>query len=121
MTTTRLSLVRGDTAVYDFTVLIDGVAADLTGASIFFTVKAKITDPDASKKFQKTLGSGITCASPATGVFRLTISPSDTSGLNPNIIYVWDVQIKLSSGSIVTPDGLMGDLALVADVYNAVT
>jgi len=121
MTTNRIGFIRGDTATFDFAVFIDGVAANLTGASIFFTVKTSYAVADGAKTFQKTIGAGITVLNAAQGTFRLKIDPADTAALSVSSPYVWDVQLKLADNSIITPDGLSGVFALAPDVYNAIT
>lgn len=121
MTTNRIGFMRGDTAVFSFAVTVDGAIADLTGAAIFLTIKAKYSDADSAKILQKTIGAGITVISAALGTFSVKFDPPDTNTLSVITTYVWDVQLKLADNSIITPDGLSGIFALSPDVYNAIT
>jgi len=80
---------------------------DLTGASITFTVKSKMSDPDTQAVFQKkntAAGGGdseIKVLDPAGGSAEVYIVPADTDTTNPGN-YMWDVQITLANGKTYT-------------------
>lgn len=121
--TTRLSLMRGDTAKFDITIVDSTTsdALDLTGAlGAWFTVKTSRRAPDSSKLIQKTIGDGITLTAAASGQLRLTVSATDMAALSPARLYAWDLQVQTSSGDIITADYLTGTLAVEGDVTRAV-
>ena len=75
----------------------DDVAVDLTGGTLFFTVKDKISDTDANAKLQKTI---TTHTDPTAGESKISLSSSDTADLAGN--YIYGIKLKLSSGEIYT-------------------
>ena len=96
-----ISMFKGDTKTIEVTAKNqDGIAVDITGASIKFTVKTNATDTDAQAKFQKTTTLGITITDATNGKFEIAISPSDTSGLSAGE-FVFDIQLNIS-GAIFT-------------------
>lgn len=114
-----LTVIRGDTAVYRCTVTIDGVPADLTGHSIFFTLKPSLTTTDANKTFQKSIGSGVTVTNAAAGEFEVKLLAADLKPLTPGKTYYWDIQIIQPDGSVNTP--LIGNFFVSPDVNNAIS
>ncbi len=116
---TRLTITRGDTKRFDLTVTdeLTGAAIDLTGATMWFTVKRSRSEPDSVKQFQKTTSDGITIASGSSGTATLIIAPADSASMDPARLYVWDLQIKSSTGAIYTVDS--GPLAVLGDVTRA--
>ena len=93
-----LSVTRRDDKVFTFYFYDeDGNAVDLTGATLFTTVKQNKEDLDASAKISTTLA----VVAPATaGKATWTLVPADTQYLAG--IYFWDVQMKTAAGKIVT-------------------
>ena len=96
-------LFRGDTIVIEFAVNQGGVPTNLTGYSIWFTMKTNITNTDSnSSTIQKTLTNGITILDAAAGTLKVVIAPNDTATINAETTYVCDLQIKSSGGDIST-------------------
>jgi hypothetical protein len=92
---------RGDTNVYDMAAKkFDATVLPLTGASIWFTVKADASDADPGI-VQKTVGAGITVTDALLGTFQVVLSPGDTSAVTPGR-YHWDCQVKEASGRVTT-------------------
>lgn len=92
-----LSVVRRDDRIYTLYLYdSDGDALDLTGCTLYSTVKQNQDDLDAVAKISKTL----TVSSPATGIATLTFLPADTQYLLG--IYYWDVQMVNASGYTTT-------------------
>lgn len=82
----------------------NGLAGDLTGASVFFTVKKTEFDndmTDASAVLAKTI---TTHSDPTNGVSVINIDPSDTLDLDPNIDYRYDIKVKIATGEIYKLD-----------------
>lgn len=92
-------LPRGDTRAIDFTAYkTDASLVDLTGYSLRLVAKWTPTDSDGAALITKTLGSGITCAFPTSGVLTVTFNPGDTSSLpGHRLLLYYDLQITLAS------------------------
>jgi hypothetical protein len=113
-----LEIMRGDTRTLNVAVVdATGLAQNLTGWSLWFTAKAQTTDADPGV-FQKTIGSGITVASPTTGTAVVTLAPADTSGLTGDATLFTDLQGKDGSAAIVTLAS--GTLTVRADATRAI-
>lgn len=84
-----------------------GAAVNLTGCTLFTTVKQNRDDLDASAKISTTL----TISAPATaGIATWALVPADTQYLKGQ--YYWDVQLKNAAGKITT---LINDILNVID------
>lgn len=93
---TKITIVRGDDRTLSLTFTdSDGVAINLTGSTIFFTVKERLTDADASAVISKTITSH---TSPTLGKTNVVLTDSDTD-IDAGIYY-YDFQIKDSGGLI---------------------
>lgn len=105
----NLNMKRGDTLSFTLTVTQSGAAYNLTGASIRMTAKWAYGDADNAAVFTRTIGSGITVASPATGIATVALTAANTSSLPANPVQlVYDIQVTDSSGNIFTVvDGLL--------------
>lgn len=100
---------RGDTAKFTGTAKrTDKTIADLTGATVRFTAKRKLTDADGDAVIAKTA----TVLDAEAGVFRVTIDPGDTSSLSACTLS-YDVQITEADGTVTTTQ--KGTLAIVLD------
>ena len=110
------SMVRGDTKYINIPVTQpNGTAYNLTGCSLWFTVKRHVGDVDALAVFQLTIGSGIAILSAAGGTAQVTITPALTASLvgNPDRL-VYDVQLKSSTNEVFTIE--QGTLTVKAGV-----
>jgi hypothetical protein len=61
-----------------------GAAVNITGWLIDFKISATNSGP---RIFTKSVGSGITLTTPASGILDVTINTADTSGLAPGVYY----------------------------------
>lgn len=115
----NLEAKRGDLETYTLTLKdAAGAALNLTGASLWFTVKRGISDADAAAVFQKTIASGIVVAAPLTGVAVITVLPADTAALGDGpLTLLYDIQVKLADGTTKTP--LSGEFRVTPDVTRA--
>jgi hypothetical protein len=95
------SIHAGDDYDHKFTAVFAGVE-DLTGAKIWFTIKAEPTDSDAEAKLAYTSDTiaQIEIVDPPNSKFVIHLKGSDTALLAGVLSY--DIQAKLSSGKIVT-------------------
>lgn len=123
----HLTGVRGDTIVRTATITQpDGTAYDLTGCTVWFTVK-EVTDRAANDDEALALlywisggaSNGIAVSAPATGVVTVTIPASTTATLSPGRAYRYDLQIEDPLNAVATPD--RGTLIVTRDVTLRVT
>jgi len=95
---TLLEIKRGDSK--DYTLIFkdeDGNYIDITGWTVFFTAKVGIDDTDNEAVIKKTI---TIHTNPTAGQTKIQLTSADTN-LNP-ISYVFDIQIKKSTGEIQT-------------------
>lgn len=92
--------MKGDTNPLTFTIVDStGAAVNLTGATVKFTVKKKVDDPDSKALIAK---SWSTHTNAAGGITDITLSKDDTFRQPGS--YLWDFQITGSGGAISTCD-----------------
>ena len=92
-----MRLIRGDDKTYTVTFLdSDGVAIDITGYTVFFTVKANLTDSDDNAIIKKDITSH---SDPTNGQTELSFAASDTDGVEEGTYY-FDLQLKDTGGLI---------------------
>lgn len=103
------TLIRGDTRVLDLDLLdpATGIAYDLNGASIAFTIDDSLFDA-------KSVGSGITVDT-SSGSVTVTLQPADTAN-SPDYRarYRYDVQVTEAGGTVSTPQ--RGWITILPDV-----
>lgn len=75
----------------------DEICINITGATIFLTIKNKTSDTDAAAVLKKDITS---LTAPLSGEAEIELTPTDTSSLLGN--YIFDLKIKLSTGKIYT-------------------
>ena len=111
MTSTRLSMTRGDGRTFVLTLADE--ATFLAGDTVRFTAKRRRTDADADAVIIKTSPDDITfVADEATAT--VTIDPADTADLEVTTLLVFDWQVTASGGDPVTVE--RGTLLVRADV-----
>jgi len=89
---------RGDD--HTFTLIFknsDGNRLDITGYTIFFTLKESISDPDTEAIIEKNVTSHI---DPVQGLTAVIITNAETDELKGN--YYYDMQYLDTSGKILT-------------------
>lgn len=93
----KVTIIRRDHANLEITLTdVDGNAVDLTGGTLFFTVKNTIDDVDDDALISKEI---TTFSAPTTGVATVTLTPTETDLPAGN--YFYDVQFK-SSGNVIS-------------------
>jgi len=93
-----LSIKRGDS--WSKTMYFNdenGNNIDITGWTIFLTVKAKADDLDAAAVISKTI---TTFSDPTAGIAEISLTPTDTNQVIAS--YVYDIQVKTNVGEIYT-------------------
>jgi len=96
-----LQIYRGDDKNYNFTFIDEnGAAINITGWTIFLTIKPAIDDVtnDDSAEIVKTVTSH---TSPTDGETTVSLDDTDTNELNDEE-YVYDFQAKTNAGKIMT-------------------
>lgn len=108
MAATGIKINRGTTWSTTYTHQHDGVPVDITGATVYFTVKSAeydSTQDDSTAIIEATITSHI---DPTNGITNIELSPSQTSyiqGVEGNYIvpsknYTYDIKVKEADGSI---------------------
>lgn len=115
-----LTMKRNTTKNIGVTVKQNGAAVNITGCSFYFTCKYDFEDPDSAKVFQKTVGSGITLTTPASGILAIKILPADTAVLPPHKTDLhYDLKMKDTNGNVYSV--FDGTLEVWPDVTNSVS
>lgn len=92
-----ISIVQGDDKTFTFNIkTAAGAAYDLTGCTVFATVKKDSADTDASALIKKTLSVSV----PASGIAYWYSLAADTKYMLG--VYLFDIQLKTASGDINT-------------------
>jgi hypothetical protein len=101
-----VSVIRGSSKTFQLTVTDqDGNVVNLTGATIYFTVKRNIKDVEWVIQKKSTDVTQINITQPIDGIAQIYLQPGDTVNLDPKD-YIFDVWVVLSSGQqypVVTP------------------
>lgn len=92
-----IEIYEGDSDT--ITLTLGSGTTDITGYTIYFTVKASIEDADSSAIIKKEVTSHTT---PLTGVTTIPILPEDTNGQGGNGNYVYDIRYDDGTGTIST-------------------
>lgn len=97
--TNTINYNRGTTYSVTITYQDNGVAADITGATIRFTVKTTEYDSDVADSSALILKNVTSLSDPTHGIATLTINPEDSQTITPGKYY-YDVKIELVTGEI---------------------
>lgn len=111
----KLKINRGTTYVISGTFSLDGVAQDITGSTVRFTVKtAEYSDAtdDSDAVITKDVTNGT-----AAGAYTITIDPSDTATLTPGK-YFYSTKIDVDSDGATVYELDEGTIALDGDPTN---
>jgi hypothetical protein len=93
-----LVLVRGASKTVELTIVgSDKKPVDLTGATLWFTVKERVEDRDPLILKRSTDGAQIAITQPFSGKAEIYLFPGDTAKLEPQE-YVFDVWVVLANG-----------------------
>lgn len=110
MSERRIEIIRGDDVNLELTFTdIDGNAIDLTGGTVYFTVKKHLGDSDDDAVLQAEEN---TFTAPETGIMILTIGNEDTD--LPIGQYYYDVQLKDLDNKISSSE--RGSFIVVKDI-----
>jgi hypothetical protein len=116
MATGTLTIIKGDDKTWAITVKdSSAVAIDITGWTIFFSVKSSRSDLDATAILTKAITSHTT---PAIGLSSLVLDDTDTVNLLAGD-YWYDLQFKSSTGLIMSSEA--GIFSIDQDVTTKIT
>ncbi|RLC49287.1 MAG: hypothetical protein DRH57_00260 [Candidatus Cloacimonadota bacterium] len=91
---------RGDTQIYELTITDEnGNPVDITGATVWFTLKTDKSLPDNEAVIQKVVTDHV---DPANGKTKVVLTADETANLVPNTYYFYDFQIKFQNGDVFT-------------------
>lgn len=104
----------GDTRVINMTFTDESdTAIDITGATVYLTIKEKPTDPDSEAIVAKQVTSH---SDAPNGVTLVSVDPADTRDAKAGKFY-YDIQLKEASGKVTTIN--IGRWELIQDVTHA--
>lgn len=92
----NIECYRGDTHTLHLTFSANDVPLDLTGKTVYFTVKRELTDTDEEAIIAKTVSSFV---DPTDGEVNIELTSEDTT---PAGDYWYDIQLRYTGGSIVS-------------------
>jgi hypothetical protein len=100
----NLEMYRGDTYVFDVTVLNAGNPINITDYQFRMTAKYTITDTDVDAVFTISSPGNIELTDPSNGEVTVTISPANTSSLERGQTYrlYYDLQMYSAPGTVYT-------------------
>ena len=109
------SFYRGDSREYLITFTdADSAVIDITGWTVYFTVKLSYMDADADAKITKDI---TTHYDPTNGQTKITLLTTDTDIDPAN--YYYDIQAKKAAGDIFTV--MAGRIEILSDITRRMT
>lgn len=107
----NLQIVRGDDKVYSIQFKDDlENPIDITGWTVFFTVKREFKDTDTNALIKKTI---TTHTDALNGITEIKLIPTDTNWVGN---FYFDIQVKKVDNSIHTV--MIGTVEFIKDVTN---
>lgn len=92
---TDITTNRANTLVRTITITENGSAKDITGYTLFFTVKCKLQSADAAAVISKDITDH---TDPTGGVTTLSLTKDDTD-INPDEQWIYDFKLVSSDGT----------------------
>lgn len=106
----NLTLIRRDDVDLDVTFTDkDGEPIDLTGCTVFFTMKRKVSDTDEDAIIQKEVTSH---TDPTAGETRISLT-NDETDITPRH-YFYDIQVEDTNSKIIS--STVGQIKITQDV-----
>jgi hypothetical protein len=94
-----ISLIRGDSSSIGFEITEDNTPVDLTGSTVFFTVKPALTD-DVTDTTAVIAIEVTNHTDPTNGKTSIPLAPTDTNVVPGD--YYYDIQIKHQNGTVTS-------------------
>lgn len=110
----KMKIRRGDTTNIAVNITANGTAIDLTGSTVFFTVRSDYADSSSESDDSDALISQDTTShtDAPNGSTVIELSPTQTNIEDGE--YVYDIQVKASDGTVTTYD--IGDFIVLPHV-----
>ena len=96
----QLKINRGTTYIRSGTVSIDGVPADISTATVRFTMKTSEYDDDTDDSTALVTKN---VSGNADGSYEIELEPSDTAEIEPGKLY-YDIKVEFADGRIFKLD-----------------
>jgi hypothetical protein len=102
-----IAIYAGDSLAVDYTITLDGVAVDISTATLAW--EAKYSYSDLVPVIQKTTGAGISHTNPTAGLATLRLLPADTSALATDspVTLVWSLRLFAGDDVYTVATGLL--------------
>jgi hypothetical protein len=97
-----LTAVRGDTNIYNVSVLKGGKQYDITGATLWMTAKHFLEDDDSDAVFQIQTPTDIMVYDAIHGHAQIVVQPMHTEDLTEDEVLFYDVQLREGNGYVCT-------------------
>lgn len=97
-TLANITVRQGDDVSRPLTVTADGVALDITGATLTFHLRAPGATTDAI-----TPAPTLTLTTPASGIATLVLTDTQTAALSGGVVYRYEIELVDGTGLISTP------------------
>lgn len=113
--TTELIVRPGASASWLATITTSAGAAQSLAQLLhaWFTVKSILAAADAEAEIQVTLDAGISVTSAVGGTLTISLSATQTAGLEYGAgRYTWDLLLEFSDGTITPPDAMTGEIII---------
>jgi Tfp pilus assembly protein PilV len=111
---TDRSIYKGTSKTYLITYKVNGVVANITGFTFYFSVKKMESQPNSSALISKTI---TTHSDPTNGQTQIILSPTDTN--IPTGVYIYDIIVLDTSNNRYRVDG--GKFTILATVTGLVS
>ena len=112
----NFSLKRGDDQVFALEFTENGVVKDITGWTIYFTLKKNIDDTDANAVLKKDI---TTHTDPTQGKTEIPLLNAETDVLEG--LYFYDIQYKDVATPAIVKTVLSGQMTFTKDVTRRIT
>ena len=115
-----LVAIRGDTNIFNITVIRGDAVLNITGSKVWFTAKVNKEDVDSSAIIKLDSSTpDVNIYAPVQGRVQVKIPPSATEGLDDDLALHYDVQLKEANGDITTI--ATGILRIEPDITRSIT
>lgn len=114
--TTPIKIIRGDSKSLGVTFSSNGTPFDITGYSVFFTVKRECNISDANDDNALISKKVTVHSNPTAGVTAIPLTTSDTN--QEGGIYYWDLQLVSGSGAVSSTQ--RGEIEFTNDITKRV-
>jgi hypothetical protein len=114
-----LLAVRGDTNIYNLTVMRADKEVNITGGKVWLTAKRELDDGDSEAVIAVDSDQGdVIFTNPLKGKAQINIPPESTMNLDEDEAFHYDVQLREANGVVTTI--ATGKLELIPDITRAI-